>query len=87
MNMTQAVWDRMTPAQRDSVRSDAGLTEQLIGLERKHVETIDRYGSIRRFWIGCSSGWIPCHIELKRRTSTSGEAVYGAPFKSIRVIK
>jgi len=85
--MTQALWNQMTVAQRDAMRSDAGLTKQLIGYEGKRVEVVDRDGTVRRFWVGRSSGWIPCHIELKRRTSTGGQSVYGAPYRSIRIVE
>lgn len=67
-------------------RCDAGLTQQLIGLEGKHVEVVDVYGEKRRFYVGRSSGWMPCHLEVKTRRSNGGESVTGAPFKSINVI-
>ena len=86
-SMTQTLWDQMTVAQRDAVRSDANLTKQLIGYEGKRIEAVTHDGTVRRFWVGRSSGWIPCHIELKRRTSTGGESAYGAPYRSIRIIE
>lgn len=71
-SMTQARWDSMTPAERDEVRSDAGLSPQLVGLEGWRVEVTTTYGETRRFIVGRSSGWVPCHIELARRDSRSG---------------
>ena len=70
--MTQAKWDALTPVERDRLRSDAGLTPQLIGLEGWRVEVITTYGETRRFIVGRSSGWIPCHIEIKQRNSHGG---------------
>jgi hypothetical protein len=67
-------------------RSRAELTPQLIGLEGKRVEVVDRYGEKRRFWVGKSTGWIPCHLEISTRRSDGGPAVMGAPFKSVRVV-
>lgn len=67
-------------------RSRACLTPQLIGLERKRVEVMDCFGNKRRFWVGQSTGWMPCHLEIARRGSREGQAVSGAPFKSIRVV-
>ena len=61
-NMTQARWDSLTSRERDEIRSDAGLTQQLIGLEGWRVEVETTYGETRRFIVGRSSGWIPCHI-------------------------
>ena len=70
--MTQDKWDRLSPAEQARIRSDAGLTPQLIGLEGWRVEAVTTYGETRRFIVGRSSGWIPCHIEMRRRDSTGG---------------
>lgn len=70
-----------------SWRSRVELTPQLIGLEGKRVEVVDRWNQRRRFHVGKSTGWIPCHLELTRRSSSDGGAVTGAPFKSVRVIR
>lgn len=67
-------------------RAKSELTPELIGLEGKRIEVIDSYGSRRRFYVGKSTGFIPCHLEIARRNSSGGIAVMGAPFKSIRVI-
>lgn len=64
----------------------AGLVPQLVGLEGKRVEVIDCYDEKRRFYVGRSTGWYPCHLEIKLRTSHGGGAVTGAPFKSVRVV-
>ena len=67
-------------------RSRVELTPQLIGLEGKRIEVVDHCGGKRRFWVGRSTGWIPCHLEISNRRSSGGPAVIGAPFKSVRVI-
>jgi len=67
-------------------RCPVGLVPQLTGLEGKRVEVIDAYGEQRRFYVGKSSGWMPSHLEVMRRDSSGGIAVYGAPFKSVRVV-
>ena len=67
-------------------RSQSELTRELLGLEGKRVEVVDAYGETRRFYVGKSTGFIPCHLEIARRDSTGGPAVMGAPFKSIRVV-
>ncbi len=68
-----------------------GLTPQLIGLEGKRVKVVDCYGEKRRFKVGKSTGWIPCHLELHNARSHGGGAVTGAvtgaPFKSVVVVK
>lgn len=68
-------------------RCPAELVPQLIGLEGKRVEVVDKYGEKRRFWVGKSTGWMPCHLEINNTRSTGGPAVMGAPFKSVRVIR
>lgn len=70
---------------RTGWRSQTQLTPQLIGLEGKRVEVRDCYGEIRRFKVGKSTGFIPCHLELARANSFGG-AVTGAPFQYVKVI-
>ena len=67
-------------------RSSSELTQELLGLEGKRVEVVDRWDQTRRFYVGKSTGFIPCHLEIPRRDSTGGPAVAGAPFKSLRVV-
>ena len=68
-------------------RCNADLTPQLIGMEEKRVEVVDRYGETRRFWVGKSIGWFPVHLEIARRDSSGGGAVTGAPFRSVRIVR
>lgn len=72
--------------QRNNLRCPTGLTPQLIGLEGKRVEVTDCDGERRRFLVGKSTGWQPCHLEIARRNCSGGPAVSGAPFQSVRVI-
>ena len=72
--------------QKSGKRCELQLTPQLIGLERKRVEVIDKYGETRRFYVGKSTGFVPIHLEIKLRTSRGGSAVTGAPFKSVRIV-
>lgn len=67
-------------------RSNSELSPQLIGLEGKRVEVKDCYGEVRRFKVGKSTGFIPCHLELANSRSTGGGAVMGAPFEYVKVI-
>jgi hypothetical protein len=83
----QTLLDRAgTYCRRTAKRCPAELTPQLTGLEGKRVEVIDRHGERRRFQVGKSTGWLPCHLEIARRTSTGGPAVTGAPFQSVRIV-
>jgi hypothetical protein len=69
-----------------SIRCDIDLTPQLIGLEGKRVEVVDCYGKKRRFYVGKSMGWMPCHLEISRHNDISGGCVTGGPFALVRVV-
>ncbi len=71
--------------QRTGRRCNGELEPQLTGLENKRVEVTYDDGRTERFWVGKSSGWMPCHLEVKRRDSSGGCAVCG-PYKSVRVV-
>lgn len=76
--MTQERWNAMTPAQRDAARDNSDLTPQLIGLEGWRVEVLAPDRSTvsgfkpRRFIVGRSTGWKPCHLEISTRRSFGG---------------
>jgi len=72
MSMTQAIWDKMTPREREAARDNSDLSPQLIGLEGWRVEVVTTYAKTRRFIVGKSTGWKPCHLELARRDSIGG---------------
>jgi hypothetical protein len=71
-DMTQAKWDALTPQERDAQRDLSGLSPQLVGLEGWRVEVETTYGEKRRFIVGRSTGWRPCHIEVSRRSAHGG---------------
>lgn len=74
-------------AKRTGQRCPIELTPQLEGLEGRRVQVTDREGTTRRFWVGKSTGWMPVHLEIARKTSTGGTAVYGAPFQRVTVVR
>lgn len=83
-DMTQERWSRMSRAERERVRDYSGLSPQLVGLEGWRVEVVSRWdGSKRRFIVGRSTGWRPCHIELQRRDSSGGVAA-DSKYRSVR---
>lgn len=84
--MTHSKWEKLSEAERKKLRSDAGLTPQLIGLEGWRVEVEDIDGTLRRFNVGRSTGWIPCHIELARIDSNGGGGCQ-LEYTSIRKIR
>ena len=69
-------------------RSKSELTPALIGLEGKRVEITHQWKGEKpetvRFIVGKSTGFIPCHLEVKRRDSTGGGAVCLGQILSVR---
>lgn len=70
---------------KTGVRCNAELTPQLIGLEGKWVEVVDKYDEKRQFKVGRSTGWAPIHLEIEGNAD-GGPGVSGTPFKSVQVI-
>ncbi|RYU64350.1 hypothetical protein [Aliivibrio finisterrensis] len=68
------------------IKTPTELSAQLNGLEGKQVEVVDCYGETRRFYVGRSTGFIPCHLEISHHNSSGGGAVTGTPFKRVTVI-
>jgi hypothetical protein len=64
-------------------KSKSELIPEFIGKEGERVEIVDQYGEKRRFYIGKSTGFIPCHLEILRSNSSGGGSVTGYPFKSL----
>lgn len=64
-------------------RSKSELIPEFIGNEGKRVEIIDKYEEKRRFYIGKSTGFIPCHLEILKSNSSGGGGITGYPFKQI----
>lgn len=83
--MTQAKWNTLTPAQKEAIRDYSGLNPQLKGLEGWRVEVTNNEGEVYRFIVGRSTGWIPCHIEIKNARSSGGMAARSS-YKSVRAL-
>lgn len=89
--MDNDTWTQMTQAERERWRernrpqSETYLTPQLRGLEGWRVEVVDDVegATPRRFYVGRSCGWCPCHIELKRVDSSGGVSAW-AKYRSVR---
>jgi len=73
IDMTQAIWSRLSQQARELAVDPSGLTKQLIGLEGWRVQVTDHDGEVRRFQVGKSTGWRPCHLELVNRRSAGGD--------------
>jgi hypothetical protein len=74
--MTSAKWASLSPFQRDAIRDLSGLSPQLTGLEGWRVQVIDAPGECagkpRRFVVGRTGGWRPCHLEILRSSAYGG---------------
>ena len=71
-------------------RSSSELTPELCGMEGKRVEVVHEWESgtreTVRFWVGKSTGFIPCHLAIARRNSIGGYSVCLGKIKSVRTI-
>jgi len=67
-------------------KSQSELIPEFIGKEGQRVEVVTSWGETERYYIGKSTGFIPCHLEIKRNDSTGGGAVCGYPFQSIKFL-
>lgn len=73
--------------QQTKWRSSSELNPKLIGLEGKRIECT-LHGEKTRFIVGKSTGFIPCHLEIKTSRSTGGGSITSDPdsIQNIRVI-
>lgn len=83
MEMTQEKWNRLSHSERERLRDLSGLSPQLVGLEGWRVEVVTTYGEKRRFIVGRSTGWRPCHLEISRRSALGGPAAH-SEYASVR---
>ncbi|WP_200376926.1 hypothetical protein [Thiocystis violacea] len=74
--------------QRTGERCWSELTPALIGLEQTRVAILNPQGQeIRRFWVGRSTGWMPCHLSISRRSAHGGYPVDLAPGERVRMVR
>jgi len=71
--------------EKEHYRCSSGLHPQLIGLEGKRVEVTNN-GEKQRFWVGRSTGWIPCHLMILKSNSRGGLSVGQTPFERVKVL-
>lgn len=67
-------------------RSKSELYHPFIGNEGRRVEVEYNNGEKERFYIGKSTGWVPCHIMIKQSNSSGGGAVLVDFIKSFKFI-
>lgn len=93
--MTQEKWNKLRPETRAAVRDTSDLHPLLMGLEGWRVEAIMPDASTvsgykpRRFIVGRTTGWRPCHLAVKRITSRgSSETITAATvIRSVRKLE
>lgn len=84
--MTQAKWGAMRLPERHAIRDLSGLCPQLRGLEGWRVEVVDHDGEKRRFLVGMSAGWRPCHLELPNIRSSFADPAWPS-YRSVTPIR
>ena len=71
---------------QNNYRFQCELSPQLMGLEGRRVEVITIHGEKRRFKVGKSTGWMPCHLELANTRSHGGMPADIA-YQSVTIIR
>lgn len=66
-------------------RCPAELTPELIPFEGKRVRVTRPGGETETFTVGKSTGWMPCHLEIKGRSS-GGPAVFLPAGSSVSLV-
>lgn len=68
-------------------RCDAELIPELVGLEGRRIEVTDADGYVRRYIVGKSTGWMPCHLEIANARSTGGSSAFIGESARVRLIR
>jgi hypothetical protein len=85
--MDAQTWSALSREVRAQLVDNSCLTAQLVGLEGWRVEVVDRDGNKRRFIVGKSMGWRPCHLEVLTRRSLGGDPADPRGYSSVRRIE
>jgi hypothetical protein len=81
-----AAWNGATTAQREAMRDNSELNQSLLLFKGCRVEATDENGETSRFWVGQSTGWIPCTLLIHNTRSMGGDPAYGV-YSNIKVIR
>lgn len=84
--MTYELWMSLPRIEQLAVRDNSGLTETLTGLEGHRVEVIRKDGTKDRFIVGRSTGWHPCHLEIRTKRSSGGLPA-DKEYQAVRVVE
>ena len=85
--MTYTKWQRLPDAEKDRLRDTSKLTPELRQYENCRGEVTYPDGNKRRFWVGRSTGWVPCHLEIHNTRSMGGGPVYFPEGTTVRLIR
>lgn len=85
-NAKYAYWRDADTIQKAALRDTSGLHAPFVGLEGCRIEVSERSGYKRRFIIGKSTGWKPCHLEIARRDSHGGASLW-VDFDSFKIVR
>ena len=84
--MTWPHWIGLPHLVREVVRDESELCPELIGKEGCRVEAT-QYGERKRFQVGMSTGWRPCHIALHNRRCMGGGLVKRGTLSDVVTIR
>lgn len=76
-----------TYAAQTGQRCLAELDPRIDQYRGRRVEVTEPDGAKRRFIVGMSTGWMPCNLEIFRRTARSGSAAHLGPHETIKLVE
>lgn len=84
--MDYNTWSKLSTIEKENQRDYSDLNPFISQYRGCRIEATDKYGETRRFWVGQSTGWKPCTLEVKTTRSLGGEMASGE-YTNIKVIK
>ena len=84
--MDYNTWSKLSQTEKINNTDFSDLNKSIALYRGYRIEATDQYGQTRRFWVGQSTGWKPCTLEVKTTRSVGGDAAYGE-YTNIKVIR
>lgn len=84
--MDHNTWSKLSQTEKMNSTDLSDINASIALYRGCRIEATDQYGETRRFWVGQSTGWKPCTLEIKTTRSMGGSPAYGE-YTNIKIIK